>query len=71
MLQQLDALFPSARDRELLMLVLDRVRETQPYARILEITGWEQQRQRDEVKKHKDRITVALRRLGVRLRDEP
>jgi hypothetical protein len=71
MLQQLNALFPSARDRELLALVLDRVRETEPYARILEITGWEKQRQRDEVKKHKDRIKVALRRLGVRLRDEP
>jgi len=53
------------KDREIMALRLDGVRDTAAYARILEITNLPTQRQQEEVKRHKDRITRSLRRKGL------
>jgi RNA polymerase sigma-70 factor (ECF subfamily) len=53
------------KDREIMALRLDGVRDTAAYARILLITDLPIQRQREEVKRHKDRITRFLRRKGL------
>ena len=60
--------FPDARDRELLKLKLDGVRESGPYARILGLDGSDVNSKK-LVKKHKDRIDKRLVRLGVKLRE--
>jgi RNA polymerase sigma-70 factor, ECF subfamily len=53
------------KDKEIMALRLDGVRDTAAYARILTITDLPVQRQREEVKRHKDRITRFLRRKGL------
>jgi RNA polymerase sigma-70 factor (ECF subfamily) len=53
------------KDREIMALRLEGVRDTAAYARILNITDLPIQRQREEVKRHKDRITRFLRRKGL------
>jgi RNA polymerase sigma-70 factor, ECF subfamily len=53
------------KDKEIMALRLDGVRDTAAYARILSITDLPIQRQREEVKRHKDRITRFLRRKGL------
>ncbi|MCI0457637.1 MAG: hypothetical protein L0Z62_11755 [Gemmataceae bacterium] len=50
------------KDKEIMTLRLEGVRDTAPYARILNITDLPVERQREEVKRHKDRITRFLRR---------
>lgn len=58
-------------DRRILrLMVIDEVRETAAYARVLGIEHWDIKRQRVEVKKVKDRLSKRLRRLGERLRDD-
>lgn len=53
------------KDKEILALRLQGVRDTASFARILEITHLPIQRQREEVKCHKDRIAHFLRRKGL------
>ncbi len=53
------------KDREIMVLRLDGVRDTAAYARVLTITDLPIERQREEVKRHKDRITRFLRRKGL------
>jgi RNA polymerase sigma-70 factor (ECF subfamily) len=53
------------KDQEIMALRLDGVRDTAEYARILTITDLPIERQREEVKRRKDRITRFLRRKGL------
>jgi len=55
--------FENPVDRELAQLVLDDVRETVEYVSVLGIDGLDELSQRTEVKRHKDRIKVKLKRL--------
>ena len=50
-------------DRQLFLLILNGVRETEPYAEILGITDAPIAEQRHEVKKAKDRLTKSLTRF--------
>jgi hypothetical protein len=68
--RRLAELFPDRRDQEMLELILDGERKTEPFARILGIEDLPIAKQREIVKDHKDRIKVRLRRLGVRFRDQ-
>jgi RNA polymerase sigma-70 factor (ECF subfamily) len=53
------------KDKEILRLKLDGVRDTASYARVLDIMHLLLDRQREEVKRHKDRIMRFLRRKGL------
>lgn len=52
-------------DKEVLALMLDGVRDTATFARILHLTDLPTREQREEVKRRKDRITRRLRRKGL------
>jgi hypothetical protein len=54
------------KDKEILRLRLEGVRATAPYAQVLGITDLPPKQQRDEVKRHKERIRQFLRRKGLR-----
>jgi DNA-directed RNA polymerase specialized sigma24 family protein len=54
-------------DRQLLLLMLDGVRETEPYAEVMGIAHLDIAEQRREAKQAKDRLAKKLRRLGARL----
>ncbi|ASS49914.1 MAG: hypothetical protein A3D31_10065 [Candidatus Fluviicola riflensis] len=58
----LESLFPNERDVILAYMVLASERETEPFSEVLEIEGLTKSEQRDEVKKHKDRIKKVLER---------
>ncbi|MFA5400901.1 MAG: hypothetical protein WC359_10700 [Dehalococcoidia bacterium] len=60
-------IFPDARDRALLDLMIDGERRTIKYCSILGIQSLSADRQRKIVKQHKDRITKRLRRLGDKI----
>jgi RNA polymerase sigma-70 factor (ECF subfamily) len=53
------------KDKEILRLKLDGVRDTASFARVLKITHLPLARQREEVRRHKDRIIRFLRRKGL------
>jgi hypothetical protein len=53
------------KDKEILRLKLDGVRDTARFARVLKITHLPIDRQREEVRRHKDRIIRFLRRKGL------
>lgn len=53
----------SSTDRQLFLLILNGVRETEPYAEILGIADAPTTEQRHEVKKAKDRLTKSLTRF--------
>jgi RNA polymerase sigma-70 factor (ECF subfamily) len=53
------------KDKEILRLKLDGVRDTARFARVLDITHLPVARQREEVRRHKDRIIRFLRRKGL------
>jgi RNA polymerase sigma-70 factor (ECF subfamily) len=53
------------KDKEILALRLKGIRATAPYACVLGITHLPLKQQREEVKRHKDRITRFLRRKGL------
>lgn len=59
--------FPDPVDQQLLELVINRVRETAEYAKVLAIENSPVEEQRREVKKAKDRIKKRLSRLGESL----
>jgi hypothetical protein len=54
------------KDKEILALRLQGVRETAAFARVLGITHLPLERQRQEAKRHKDRISRLLHRRGLR-----
>jgi RNA polymerase sigma-70 factor (ECF subfamily) len=53
------------KDKEILRLKLDGVRDTASFARVLKITHLPIAEQREEVRRHKDRIIRFLRRKGL------
>jgi RNA polymerase sigma-70 factor (ECF subfamily) len=53
------------KDKEILRLKLDGVRDTASFARVLGITHLPVARQREDVRRHKDRIIRFLRRKGL------
>jgi hypothetical protein len=55
-------LLPNPVDREMALLILENVRETAEYARILGVDARVREEQEAEVKRHKDRIKKVLRR---------
>ena len=60
----LDAL-ENPTDREIMALRLDGVRDAGPFARVLGLTHLTEPEQREQVRRHKDRITRFLRRKGL------
>ncbi|MCL4868636.1 MAG: hypothetical protein KJ063_06705 [Anaerolineae bacterium] len=54
-------------DKQMLLLMIEGVRETEPYARLLQITHLDAAAQRTQVKRAKDRLTKKLQRFGQRL----
>jgi RNA polymerase sigma-70 factor (ECF subfamily) len=66
-LRRIQEEFPDARDLALVQLLLDRERRTEPYAAVLGIQDRPMREQRDEVKRHKDRLNRRLQRLRARL----
>lgn len=61
----MDEALTSPEDREVLGLILDGVKETAAFARILGLAHLPADEQRREVRRHKDRITRFLRRKGL------
>ncbi len=53
------------KDKEILRLKLDGVRDTASFARVLKITHLPVAEQREEIRRHKDRIIRFLRRKGL------
>lgn len=64
LIPELRKAFPASRDQQLLKLLVDGVRQTPEYARVLGVTHLPIEEQRREVKKAKDRIKKRLARLG-------
>ncbi|HYP38993.1 MAG TPA: hypothetical protein VEX13_01410 [Chloroflexia bacterium] len=62
--------FPNAIEREIISLIIDKVRPTEPYARLLGIEDQPIEEQAAEVKRVKDRITKRLRRLASSIKGE-
>jgi hypothetical protein len=55
--------FPNARDREIAVLILERVRSPEPYIELLCLNSLPRSQQIKEVKRHKDRIKWHLRKI--------
>lgn len=60
----LNELFSDPRDRQMAELVIEGVRPTDAFAKILRIQHLEPDQKQKEVKRHKDRIKKILRRKG-------
>jgi hypothetical protein len=67
LLQQLDQDL-NKTDKNILLLMLDGVRDTQRYAEVLGITHLSQSEQQAEVKRAKDRLQKRLQRFGEQIR---
>jgi DNA-directed RNA polymerase specialized sigma24 family protein len=65
--EKLRELLPDPRDRMVLLLMVDRERRTEVYARALGCLDCPIEEQRKRVKQTKDRIRIALKRKGIRL----
>jgi len=61
---------PDARDRQVLDLILAGERSTERFAEVLGLEGLSVEEQRRAVKRHKDRITKRLHRMGEEIHDE-
>lgn len=59
---------PDPRDRQILHLMMDHVRETREFAEVLGIENKDEAEQRRIVKRNKDRIKKRIQRLGLELR---
>lgn len=59
--------FPDAADRRALLLLLDGVRETAAFAQLYGLKERSMAEQREQVKRHKDRLKKRLERLRERL----
>ena len=67
--QMLDEHFPDPTERQLVELIVERVRSIQPYAQLLGLTHLSTDEQREEVKRVKDRLKKRLRRIGENLNE--
>ena len=70
LLQQVSERFPDPQDRQLLNLMLLGERKTAAYSTVLGILNSDKNEQRRIVKRHKDRLSKRLKRLGEKLRDQ-
>ena len=61
--------FPDPIERQIVELIVERVRATQPYAQLLEITDLPTDQQAKEVNRAKDRMKKRLRRIGENLNE--
>ena len=68
--QRVSEQFPDPTDRRLLSLMLDGERRTAAYSAVLGIQNADHDEQRRVVKRHKDRLTKRLVRLGDRFREQ-
>ena len=68
--QRVSEQFPDPTDRRLLSLMLDGERRTAAYSAVLGIQNADHDEQRRVVKRHKDRLTKRLVRLGGRFREQ-
>jgi len=59
--------FPDPRDRDFLALMMDGERKTNAFCKILGIQSVNPEEQKKIVKRHKDRITKRLQRLGGKI----
>lgn len=59
---RLDELFSEPKDRELVKMMMNGIRETEEYAKVLGIEHLNSSQQRDVVKRHKDRIKKTITR---------
>ncbi len=62
--QQIQEHFPDTAERQMVALLVDRVRSPQPYARLLGIEHLPTDEQAEAVKRAKDRMARRLRRIG-------
>ncbi|OGO20589.1 MAG: hypothetical protein A2144_02785 [Chloroflexi bacterium RBG_16_50_9] len=69
-LSKIEETFPGKQERELLDLIIHGERKTDKYSEILGIQNLTPDEQRKIVKRHKDRITKRLQRLGGRVREK-
>lgn len=63
---QIDQLLPDPRDRKLVRMMMDGIRESEAYAEVLEISHFSPEDQAHEVKKHKDRIKKRVQRSDIK-----
>lgn len=56
---------PDTRDQRMLELMMDNVRKTEEFAKVLGIQDTEKSKQRKIVKQNKDRIKKRIQRLGI------
>ena len=68
--RQLDEVFDNPKDREMVDLVVDRERSTEAFSVVLGIESLPIAEQREQVKRHKDRIKKRLKLLGETIREE-
>lgn len=68
LLRQIKETFPEKQDRKLLDLIIHSERRTDKYSEILGIQNLTSDEKRKIVKRHKDRITKRLQRLGGKVR---
>lgn len=61
------AAFPDPTDRQIVTLLINRVRSYEPYSKVLGLTNLPDDEQRKQVKRAKDRIAKRLRRIGQKL----
>jgi RNA polymerase sigma-70 factor (ECF subfamily) len=59
---RLNELFPEPKDRELVTMMMNGIRETEEYAKVLGIEHLSSSQQRDIVKRHKDRLKKIITR---------
>ena len=63
-LSQIQELFPTLRDQQLVAMMMDGIRETEEYAKVLGIEHLSFSEQKEVVKNHKDRIKkVIIRKI--------
>lgn len=67
LLRTVSEMFPDARDQALLKLMMNGERRTAAFCDVLEIQTLTPDEQRKIVKRHKDRITKRLQRLGGKI----
>lgn len=63
-ISQIQKLFPALKDQQLVAMMMDGIRETEEYAKVLGIEHLSSSEQKEVVKNHKDRIKkVIIRKI--------
>ena len=69
-ISRIQELFPDLKDQQLVTMMMDGIRDTEEYAKVLGIEHLSSSEQKDVVKNHKDRIKKAIIRkidpIGLR-----